>query len=123
MFHVKPSTKKAMANTMDNKAPIMREMTLNSERSKRIAATVLQAPANPRVITISNQKGGVGKTTTAVNLAAALANKGLRVLVVDLDPQGNASTALGVEHHNGVPGSYEVLVDGAKLNIEQKGAS
>ncbi len=115
MFHVKPSTKKAMANTMDNKAPIMREMTLNSERSKRIAATVLQAPANPRVITISNQKGGVGKTTTAVNLAAALANKGLRVLVVDLDPQGNASTALGVEHHNGVPGSYEVLVDGAPI--------
>ena len=73
------------------------------------------APLKTRIFTIANQKGGVGKTTTAVNLAAALANKGLRVLVVDLDPQGNASTALGVEHHNGVPGSYEVLVDGAPI--------
>jgi len=114
MFHVKPSTTKAMANTMDNKAPIMREITLNSERSKRIAATVLQAPANPRVITISNQKGGVGRPQLLL-ICRCLANKGLRVLVVDLDPQGNASTALGVEHHNGVPGSYEVLVDGAPI--------
>ncbi len=70
----------------------------------------LPRPARQRVFTIANQKGGVGKTTTAVNVAAALAMQGLRVLVIDLDPQGNASTALGVEHREGTPSSYEVLI-------------
>lgn len=95
-----------MANT-----PLLRELAQNTQRAKAIAATTINPPAKTRIITISNQKGGVGKTTTAVNLAAALARKGQRVLVIDLDPQGNASTALGVEHHNSVQGSYEVLVE------------
>lgn len=62
-----------------------------------------------RIIAVANQKGGVGKTTTTVNIAAALALSGKSVLVVDLDPQGNASTALGIEHAEGTPNVYGVL--------------
>ena len=72
-------------------------------------------PPRCRIMTIANQKGGVGKTTTAVNLAASLAQHGSRVLVVDLDPQGNASTALDVDHRVGVPSVYDVLVDDRPL--------
>jgi chromosome partitioning protein len=72
-------------------------------------------PSACRIITIANQKGGVGKTTTAVNLAASLSMHGSRVLVIDLDPQGNASTALDVDHHSGIISIYNVLVDGQPL--------
>jgi chromosome partitioning protein len=82
----------------------------------RSGGDVWPRPGGCRIITIANQKGGVGKTTTAVNLAASLAMHGARVLVIDLDPQGNASTALDVDHHSGVPSVYNVLVDGQPLS-------
>jgi chromosome partitioning protein len=72
-------------------------------------------PTRTRIMTVANQKGGVGKTTTTVNLAGALAQAGLTVLVIDIDPQGNASTALGIDHHSEVDSVYDVLVDGLPL--------
>jgi chromosome partitioning protein len=88
----------------------------------RVAAAVrtgmmtrLPRPPHRRVMVVANQKGGVGKTTTTVNLAAALALQGQNVLVLDLDPQGNASTALGVPHAEGTPSAYDVLVEGVPI--------
>jgi len=74
----------------------------------------MPTPLKTRVFTVANQKGGVGKTTSAVNIAAALAMGGLRVLVVDLDPQGNACTALGIDREN-IAGMFEVLVNDVPL--------
>jgi chromosome partitioning protein len=110
MFHVKQFDSAAFDDT-----PLAREIATNSRRLAAINAAEVKRPAATRIFTISNQKGGVGKTTTAVNMAAALAHKGLNVLVIDLDPQGNASTALGIDHHSGVKGIYEVLTEGASL--------
>lgn len=77
-------------------------------------------PVHLRIFTVANQKGGVGKTTSTVNIGAALAMGGLRTLIIDLDPQGNASTALGVEHQNN-EGIYEVLMGNASIeNVVQK---
>jgi chromosome partitioning protein len=70
---------------------------------------------DPRIITIANQKGGVGKTTTAINLATALAAIGERVLIVDLDPQGNASTGLGIDRRDRAVSSYDVLTGSAEI--------
>jgi chromosome partitioning protein len=76
----------------------------------------LPPPARTRLVTVANQKGGVGKTTSAVNLAAALALHGCEVLVVDLDPQGNASTALGIPHPSGTRSVYDVVMGEATLD-------
>jgi chromosome partitioning protein len=84
-------------------------------RGTRLKIGPMPPPASTRVFVVANQKGGVGKTTSTVNIAAALALGGLSVLVVDLDPQGNASTALGVDHQQGTPGTYEVLIDGKDI--------
>lgn len=91
--------------------PLARELAELARRRSALAGVVLPRPERTRVFTIANQKGGVGKTTTTVNLAAALARGGLRVLVIDLDPQGNASTALGIPHHADVPSVYDVLIN------------
>jgi len=81
-----------------------------ARRRRALQENASPLPDKTRVITVSNQKGGVGKTTTTVNLASALARRGANVLVIDLDPQGNASTALGVAHRPEVTSIYEVLL-------------
>lgn len=100
----------------EESSPLMREILDLTHRRKNIAQSTVPLPDMTRIFTVSNQKGGVGKTTTTVNVAAALAKSGARVLVIDLDPQGNASTALGVDHHAEVPSIYDVLIDDFPLS-------
>ena len=107
MFHVKHVDSTPIADD----TPLARELADLSARRRALEDAEVALPPRPRVLTVANQKGGVGKTTTAVNLSAALAALGARVLVIDLDPQGNASTALGVAHTADTPSVYDVLID------------
>ena len=99
----------------DHDTPLARAVAEDARKRIALTGRVFPKPLATRVLTVANQKGGVGKTTTTVNVAAALAQAGLTVLVVDIDPQGNASTALGIDHHAEVPSIYDVLVEGVPL--------
>ncbi|WP_460844482.1 ParA family protein [Nocardioides ultimimeridianus] len=99
----------------DDQTPLARAAQQSVMVRQGIPAVQLDRPVRTRVFVVANQKGGVGKTTSTVNLAAALTQLGQRVLVIDLDPQGNASTALNIEHHRGVASTYDALVDGTPL--------
>jgi chromosome partitioning protein len=100
---------------VDESTPLAYEIAENARRRITLTGRRFPPPPHTRVFTVANQKGGVGKTTTTVNLAAALAQSGMRVLVLDFDPQGNASTALGIDHHADIPSLYDVIVDGRPI--------
>jgi chromosome partitioning protein len=108
-----PGQSKVSRETLLN-TPIARE-AMHAVQVRSDQRPSWSRPAERRIITVANQKGGVGKTTSAVNVAMALALHGLRVLLIDLDPQGNASTALGVEHSAGTPSIYDVLLGNLSL--------
>ena len=99
---------------MDDSRETYKEATGGKVIGVRRLKEAMAKPTSTRIFTVANQKGGVGKTTSTVNIAAAMAMGGLRVLVIDLDPQGNASTALGVEHRESA-GVYEVLMGTAPM--------
>lgn len=103
------SSRNATPDSLDD-SPIARSLKARNDRQKALLNAEFPLPDETRIFTVSNQKGGVGKTTTAVNLAAAMADMGARVLVIDLDPQGNASTALGVQRRDELEGIYEVVL-------------
>lgn len=100
----------------DSDSPVGSNLKTDAQRLHDVESSPFVHPDHMRVFAVANQKGGVGKTTSVVNIAAALALNGLRVLVIDSDPQGNASTALGVEHSEGTPSIYDVLLQHRALS-------
>lgn len=111
MFHVKQSEQASSKDSFGMDTPLARELADLSARRRALESVQVEFSGDTRIFTVSNQKGGVGKTTSAVNIASALASLGAKVLVIDLDPQGNASTALGVPHNADTPSVYDVLIE------------
>ena len=100
---------------LDDSTPLGAAIARDNQRARRLETTTFPKPDHTRIFTVANQKGGVGKTTTTVNIAAALARQGLEVLVIDIDPQGNASTALGIDHSTDVASIYDVIIEDAPI--------
>lgn len=104
------SSKNKFFETINSEnTPLAFEISNLIQRRKKIENIVIPKLGYSRYISFANQKGGVGKTTSVVNIAAALAKVNINILVIDIDPQGNASTALGVDHYGDTPSTYEVL--------------